>query len=76
MQNSAHRNIEIAIAIASASLQPFTYQQWSTNQQYIINTVNTGNSLVFLLCLKTYMLLLQSQLVLIFLVAVGVFYNA
>ncbi|KAJ9132708.1 hypothetical protein P3X46_033546 [Hevea brasiliensis] len=37
-QNSAHRNIEIAIAIASASLQPFTYQQWSTNQQYIINT--------------------------------------
>ncbi|KAF2302034.1 hypothetical protein GH714_031573 [Hevea brasiliensis] len=35
-QNSAHKNIDIAIA--SASLQPFTYQQWRTNQQYIINT--------------------------------------
>ncbi|XP_012081746.1 endo-1,4-beta-xylanase 5 isoform X2 [Jatropha curcas] len=29
----------ISIGIASGSLQPFTYQQWRTNQQYITNTV-------------------------------------
>ncbi|KAI5592391.1 hypothetical protein BDE02_04G148100 [Populus trichocarpa] len=28
----------INVAIASASVQPFTEQQWRTNQQYIINT--------------------------------------
>ncbi|KAI4297746.1 hypothetical protein L6164_037617 [Bauhinia variegata] len=29
---------DINIAVASPSLQPFTWEQWSINQQYIINT--------------------------------------
>lgn len=32
---------DIAIAIASASLQPFTDQQWRRNQQDVINKVST-----------------------------------
>ncbi|EEF28229.1 Endo-1,4-beta-xylanase A precursor, putative [Ricinus communis] len=36
-KNSADSNINIAIA--SASLQPFTDHQWRTNQQYIVNSV-------------------------------------
>ncbi|KAL6346691.1 hypothetical protein AAG906_000309 [Vitis piasezkii] len=35
-QNSDERAVDLAIT--SASLQPFTDQEWSTNQQYIINT--------------------------------------
>ncbi|GMY05478.1 endo-1,4-beta-xylanase 5-like isoform X1 [Fagus crenata] len=36
LQNSDDKDIKIAIT--SASLQPFTEQQWNINQQYIINT--------------------------------------
>ncbi|XP_059428791.1 endo-1,4-beta-xylanase 5 isoform X1 [Corylus avellana] len=36
LQNWDNGNVNIAIT--SASLQPFTEQQWRTNQQYIINT--------------------------------------
>ena len=32
---------QINIEITSASLQPFTEQQWRINQQHIINTVST-----------------------------------
>lgn len=39
LQNSDERAVDLAIT--SASLQPFTDQEWSTNQQYIINTVST-----------------------------------
>ncbi|GMN48706.1 hypothetical protein TIFTF001_017874 [Ficus carica] len=35
-ENSDDR--EVNIAVASTSLQPFSDQQWRTNQQYIINT--------------------------------------
>ncbi|KAI3774294.1 hypothetical protein L1987_48843 [Smallanthus sonchifolius] len=35
-QNSDHK--EISITVASASLQPFTKEQWSFQQQYKINT--------------------------------------
>ena len=42
MQNSDDKDINIAIA--SASLQPFTDQEWRINQQYIINTVFTGHT--------------------------------
>ncbi|XP_065868323.1 endo-1,4-beta-xylanase 5 [Euphorbia lathyris] len=37
LQNAADKSINIAIA--SASLQPFTDQQWKTNQDYMINNV-------------------------------------
>lgn len=32
---------QISITISSASLQPFTDQQWRINQEQIINTVTT-----------------------------------
>jgi len=45
MQGTTDKSINVAIA--SASVQPFTEQQWRTNQQYIINTVSTVNTLCF-----------------------------
>ena len=39
VQNSDDKQVDIEIT--SASLQPFTEQQWRINQQHIINTVST-----------------------------------
>ena len=44
VQNSDDKQIDIEIT--SASLQPFTEQQWRINQQHIINTVSTWNNSV------------------------------
>ncbi|KAK3028477.1 hypothetical protein RJ639_040046 [Escallonia herrerae] len=45
-QHSDDRDVNVAVT--SASLQPFTKQQWRFNQQYKINTVNTRRSFLFL----------------------------
>ncbi|XP_010531544.1 PREDICTED: uncharacterized protein LOC104807819 [Tarenaya hassleriana] len=38
-QTSKENSSSTQIGVARASLQPFTQEQWQTNQQYIINTV-------------------------------------
>lgn len=43
MQNSDDRDIDITID--SSSLQPFTEQEWRFNQQFMINTVITVDTL-------------------------------
>lgn len=48
MSQNADDDRDINVEIASASLQPFTDQQWRINQDYIINTVITGNTFALL----------------------------
>ena len=49
---------DINIEISSASLQPFTDEQWRTNQLYMINTVNTQHSF-YIIAAKTKILKLR-----------------